>query len=231
MEKVIAAVGIAMACAGAQADVVVFDGGAPYVDFSTYYADARYSFSEAATKFSLNNAITFTGANWWGRYYPSNQAGIADDFTLTFYDGSGALPGDVVSRFHVGPVDRNLTGNFILEHLEYEFRTPLPMTTLAAGTYFIGLSNNNATADFWGWEATLEGQQLDGASYNSSIGAWVGGSNGENLAFQLTVPEPANWVLLAAGLAIVGGLRSRAGMSRRIRARQSQRRAGEASLA
>ena len=109
-----------------------------------------------------------------------------------------------MQRFHVGPVDRSLASQAIPQHLDYAFRTLLPMTTLAAGTYCMGLSNNNASADVCGWEASLEGQRLDGASFDSGMGARVGGSGGENRAFQSTVPESSRSALL------VGGRRRRA---------------------
>ncbi|MFO1321427.1 MAG: hypothetical protein U1F52_17585 [Burkholderiales bacterium] len=138
-----------LASVGASANVV-FDGGAPQMNFSTCGADTRHRFTEASTKFSSSNAATFNGANGWGRDYPSNPSGGDVDLTLTCCDGSGALPGDVLQRFHVGPVDRSLASQAIPQHLDYAFRALLPMTTLAAGTYCMGLSNNNASADVCG---------------------------------------------------------------------------------
>ena len=107
-----------------------------------------------------------TDACWYGGYFVGNSGG-PDDFTLTYYDDAGGLPGTIIGGpFSVTPTAMT-TGNLIAGVNQYNYNTthdPVPVTS--GGTYYIEIVNNTAgNADTWFWETG----DVDAAS---------GGSNG-----------------------------------------------------
>ncbi|WP_363168295.1 PEP-CTERM sorting domain-containing protein [uncultured Lamprocystis sp.] len=85
-------------------------------------------------------------------------------------------------------------------------RPSSPRSHWPPATIFLGLGNDPAGTDLWGWATTAGGLQAGGASYHLASGTWLDAVD-ENLAFRLSVPAPGSLALLAIGA--VGLIRSR----------------------
>lgn len=191
--------------ATAQASVVVVDGGDPD-QASAFLADANHDLSIAATRFSLSDTVAVNQLEWWGIYFPTGASAVVDDFTLAIYLDASGLPGNALASIHLGQVQREATGQTVILFPEYVYTAFFPTITLAAGDYFLGLGNDPAGTDLWGWATTAGGLQAGGASYHPASGTWQDDA-GENLAFRFSVPAPGSLALLAVG--VVGLIRSR----------------------
>lgn len=194
-------------CAPAQANQIVVDGGGPDQS-NVFLADTDHDLTEAATRLSLADPVTFNELTWWGIYYPGSDATGVDDFMFSIYEDAGVLPGTAVATVHLGAAQREGTGQTVSLWDEYLYTALFPRITLAAGDYFLGLSNNYSGSDLWGWETTAGGPQLGGASYHPGIAAWQPDSS-ENLAYRLSIPEPGSIALFALGAAGLAQVRRR----------------------
>jgi hypothetical protein len=186
---------------------IVYDGGSP-IHQTGYFADTDYYWTETATKNLISSTITFDGMNWWGANQGNNET--TSIFTLSIYDGSGDAPGALIAS----TMFNSFTADYV-SHLggyyddyAYSGKFNIGAITLAPGTYFFSLSNNDLEPqNAWSWEETSLGLS-GGASYTQADGYWQ--VTGANLAFQLTssavasVPEPENFVLFIFGIVMLG---------------------------
>lgn len=190
---------MSLGCISAQAAIVV-EGGAPNQG-SGYYADAGYLYSQTGAQFTLAGAATINQMTWYGGY-SENSAGT-DNFTMRIYNG-GTTPGSPLSTVLFGAANRSATGVSFFGFTEYVYTSSIfSNINLAAGTYFISLSNDDSGSDTWFWEGSSSGESFGVASYNGS--GWQ--NSEDSLAFQLlnsqtgSVPEPGSIALLGLGLA------------------------------
>jgi hypothetical protein len=188
----------------AQADVV-YDGGSPLHE-TGYFADTDYYWTETATKNLISSTITFDGMNWWGANQGNNET--TSIFTFSIYDGSGSTPGALIAS----TMFSNFTADYIshlggyYDEYAYSGKFNIGAITLAPGTYFFSLSNNDVEPlNAWSWQQTTLGLS-GGVSYTKEGGYWL--ITEANLAFQLTnspavVPEPENYALMILGLGLI----------------------------
>jgi hypothetical protein len=222
--RTLAAVVLGIAFVGASstahASAIIFDGGLPVHSF-VYFADADYTFTEAAFPFSILPGDTVARAEWWGGCFPSatkdpasppSGSGSNDcpsgDFTLKFYADGVGEPGALIQSFAVGSAGQTATGDaigsgdFITEYFYSADFAPPPLLPFA--TYWFAISNN-VSGTTWGWESA--GGEETHLQFNQETPAWT--SQLDSLAFRLRgpevapVPEPGMISLLAVGL---GGL-------------------------
>lgn len=191
----------------ARAEALIVDGGEPD-QASAFLADSDHDLAVATTRFTLADPATVNRLEWWGIYYPNGTASASDDFTLMIYADAAGLPGTALATVHLGNVQREATGQTVVIWDEYAYTATFPTITLAAGDYFLGLGNDPADAELWGWETTLGGLQAGGASFHPTSGTWQA-DPAENLAFRLSIPEPESLALLAIGAAGLTGMRRR----------------------
>lgn len=202
LKKLVSAIAMSLGCISAQAALVV-NGGAPDHETGSY-ADAGNQYSQTAAQFTLAGPATINQMTWYGGY-TENSAGT-DNFTMRIFSG-GTTPGSQLSTVLFGAASRSATGISVssFEYTEYVYTSSIfSNINLAAGTYFISLSNDDSGSDTWFWEGSSSGESFGVASYDGS-----GWKNPEivGLAFQLlnsqtgSVPEPGSIALLGLGLA------------------------------
>lgn len=201
----------------AAAAAVVFDGGAPNQSI-LYYADTSQNYVIAGTQVTFAAPVTFDAMTWWGGYV-YGATGATDDFLFAIYEPSPILPSAApLVSVDLGAVTRTATGAVVGgTNDEYRYDASFASITLAAGTYYLTLSNREPSASIWGWETTSGGPREGGLQYISPPGNWSS-RDGINLAYQLAatptvpIPEPATGWMLAVGLLAIG-----ARMQRRAR--------------
>jgi hypothetical protein len=213
-------IGVLLTAAASTASAeVIFSSNPPFQQF-IYFADTDYSFTQATTNqipFTLAEAATITGAEWWGGCVAAPSAGSAvsdtmgstsnscpnGDFVLSIHEEVGHVedplnpgtvlpptPGVLVGQRDVGNAGQTLTGNLISGYInEYAYSATFAGIELAADTpYFFSVSNSVAGTNTWGMEAA-SGE--DNHYQLSSTGALT--VQNLPLAFRLLVPddEPA----------------------------------------
>lgn len=189
MQRAIVAMAMGAALARPAAAQVVFDGGAP-----TGLGGSSMNAIVTAQGFSLSGTSTFNTVRFWGFGDPP----FTGTFTWTLYNRSGTDFGSQIASGIAAPTVQlsalNTNGTY-----QYDFG--VGTRTLGTGDYFVEFSGAGTTIR-WAWtspndapmvlRSTSSGQQLTSAN---------------DVAFQLrmvTVPEPSSFVLVAAGVVLVG---------------------------
>lgn len=170
-----------------------------------------------ANNFTLGSAATIRGASFFSQ--ECCNAPWSGTLQYSFFNASGSLPGStpittgLVSQYLTTTVYSDGATNLI-RRFDFNLNAPL---TLAAGSYAFGLSvaSSAPTAGSLAWRMVETGGGISELSFGSTYTNWAGQYG--DAAFQLTgstfeisaVPEPATVVLLASGLAMLGGLATR----------------------
>ncbi len=149
----------------------------------------------------LNYDLTF-----FGGYFPNDPL-PTDAFTINLYNDAGGLPGGPATLITSGTADtRTATGNILFGVQEYEYTLDLGNLNLAAGTYWLEISNSPGILpnDVWFWETgdldPING--IDDGAFSVDGGAtWLTLGAGNNLAFTINttsvIPEPSSFAALA----------------------------------
>jgi hypothetical protein len=167
-----------------------------------------------ASRFSLANAATVTGASWFGSMYPSADPLNTGDtwaFDMIFRSNAGGTPGAVIATRSVTATvfETAFTLNDVLTpgaHV-YRFDASFSGVALLGSTdYFFSAVNTGVQSTFR-WN---RGTVPDAAALSSDGGStWSSTALGTRapLAYQLsastTVPEPSSVLLLASALPLV----------------------------
>lgn len=207
---VLAFLAFALIANAASANIIVYDNDVPppSVD-SLALSDTRvalFNFDNylRVDDFELDSAATLSGLRWWG----ANFFGADDRFLITLYEDSAGFPGLGIASLVFNAVASSpspyVLGGFA-PILEYEIAMP-DINLMAQTRYWLGVQS--VAQGGWGWAPS---RNAGTALYNVNGGSWLNGTS--NAAFQLlgraTVPVPGTILLLLAGLAGVGAIRSR----------------------
>jgi len=148
-----------------------------------------------ADDFLVDVDAVITDIHWWG----ISGAGT-DDFTFTFYADAGAEPGIALQTttgsldVETDPLDANFGTNIYWSVLD----TPFEAT--AGVTYWLSIFNSAPDA-IWLWTASPLSGTPGVQTLEPPGDDWS--AIGENLAFQLTIPEPTTPSLIIIGLAVL----------------------------
>ena len=155
----------------------------------------------AADDFLINSDRVIRDVHWWGR-----SSSGADDFTFTFYSDGGGEPGneflttrgslDVIAD----PADAFFGTNIYWSFLD------TPFEAVAGVTYWLSIFNEASDAT-WLWTHSPPSGTFYTQTFEPPGNNWF--VQRENLAFQLTVPEPTTLALLSFGLVGLGFARHR----------------------
>lgn len=174
---------------------------------TTCAADTGSGDAYAAQLFSLGAAEVLTSASFTNYVVFGSSQPTTANWIFLAADGGGGLPGTVLFQgFGAVITSRHSVGSdFGLDLVEDGFA--LPSVALGPGSYYFAIQAVSSVFDTY----LSEGQLVSGAAETHNGGTtWSSGYEGSpSVAVSLSngsaVPEPASWVLVLAGLGLVGG--------------------------
>lgn len=194
------------------AGVVIVDNSPP-----NHLTGNNMGFAFQAEDFSLSAGATLTGVHFWSLETDSAYRGSISWSVMS--NGSGGPGATTLASGSQASVSRTALGSYLgLNEYLNDFALNAPLA-LGAGTYWLVLHNGpNSNLDDpneFVWESAANNATQRGAERFDLAGAWT--TNGTEHAFQvLAVPEPAQVLMLLAGLTLAAGLRRREQRSERF---------------
>ena len=213
MKKILALTLVVALAGTAWADLVVYSQPVDLVNKGEQASGStpgERPWVRAADNFTLDQSYQITDAHWWGGSENFQYPDLTNisDFTVTIYEDSSGLPGSVVhsevfATAATNPVDTGeLTsmGSILFYH-SVDFTSPV---SLSGGTqYWFSVSADliDYNLDDWRWSNSGPGGVALDWDINGQWEDWSFAS--EDVAFELTIPEPASLVLLAVATLFV----------------------------
>jgi hypothetical protein len=168
----------------------------------------------AADDYMCENPLPVTDVHWWGSYWNPSPGSpqLINGFTISFYSdvpaddaGNFSHPGDLLYEAYVsGNCNETYYGYSAFDSTNvYQYDTILrkPFEQEYGKIYWLSIVVDQGweMPPFWGWHNSYN-HWNDSAVQSYMQEPWYpiyGG--GQDLAFELTVPEPATIVLLGIG--------------------------------
>jgi hypothetical protein len=128
-----------------------------------YFSDSDYAGQyNVAEDFVIGANQNICEVTFWGFYYSGDSA-PADDFNILVHADAGGVPGAVVwAESGVAPA-RFQTGVILFGCHEWQYSwIPAGTLSLAAGTYWLEIWQNNAFPDIWTWDTGFFGAAYPG---------------------------------------------------------------------
>ena len=188
--------------AHAQADVIIYDNGAP-----NHVSGNNMGFAYQAEDFHLSAATTLTDIHFWSLEADGAYRGSISWSILC--DCGGAPGSNVLASGTQSMVTRSSTGSYLgLNEYSNSFLLNAPLN-ISAGNYWLVLHNgamsNLGDPNEFLWETTNNNATVRGMESFAIGGAWT--TNAQEHAFQISaVPEPAHALMLLAGLVVATGI-------------------------
>lgn len=192
-----------------------------------------YGFADGtASGYSVADDFTVTGTGWnvtdldFFNYQTSAGAFTFTDVTWSILSGSDPSSATVVASGTTAVTNAGLVGYRVTlgtrtntDRAIYDLNADISDVTLAAGDYWL-VWNVNGTGASGPWQPPTSDRRAGNAlQYDSSTGTYsalVDTGSGKQLDAPFiingtvaAVPEPATWASLAAGLGLLGLMRSR----------------------
>lgn len=193
--------GLAPAAAG----VLIFDNSPP-----NHLTGNNMGYAFQAEDFSLSAGSTLTGVHFWSLEADSTYRGSISWSIMS--NGSGGPGATTLASGTQSTVRRTALGSYLgLNEYRNDFALNAPVA-LGTGSYWLVL-HNGATSDLGDpneflWESAANNATLRGAERFDLAGPWT--TTGTEHAFQiLAVAEPAQVLMLLAGLTLAACLRRR----------------------
>lgn len=189
----------------AAAGVVIFDNSPP-----NHLAGNNMGYAFQAEDFSLAAGTTLTGVHFWSLEESGAYRGSISWSIMS--NGSGGPGATTLASGNQASVSRTALGSSLgLNEYLNDFALNAPLV-LGAGSYWLVLhngadSNLGAPNEFL-WQSAANNAGMRGAERFDLAGPWT--PTGSEHAFQiLAVPEPAQVLMLLAGLTLAASLRRR----------------------